>query len=79
MRLKTDLAKTFQSAAAGLLMALSGSDSFAATTTPAPDSNLSISPGTNGNIASLTISNAGNQVWVIQNSTNLANWTEVES
>jgi len=34
---------------------------------------------TNGNLISLTISNAGDQVWLIQSSPDLVNWAKVES
>jgi len=41
-----------------------------------PVASLSIGPGTNSRSASITISNAADQVWVVQSSTNLQNWTE---
>ncbi|MGN6643241.1 MAG: cytochrome-c peroxidase [Verrucomicrobiota bacterium] len=39
------------------------------------NSRLSMELGTNGNLARLTISNANNQVWVVESSTDLANWS----
>ena len=44
----------------------------------APVSSLSLA-ATNENLMSLSISNAGNQAWIIQSSSNLTDWTEVES
>jgi len=35
--------------------------------------------GPNGSLMSLNISNAGNQIWVIQSSSNLTSWTTVET
>jgi cytochrome c peroxidase len=46
---------------------------------PAPNSVLTLTRGGTDGAVSLSISNAGNQVWIIRSSTNLVNWTEVES
>jgi cytochrome c peroxidase len=43
-----------------------------------PDASLSLAQ-TNGGAMSLSISNSGDQVWIIQSSSNLTDWTEVES
>ena len=50
----------------------------AVATTPAPSSTLSLAR-TGNNALSLSVSNSGDQVWVIQSSTNLTSWTDVES
>jgi cytochrome c peroxidase len=76
--MKTNLTKTFRQTAAFLLVAFNLSVVSAEVSLP-PNSRLSISPGTNGNVASLTISNAGDQVWIIQSSPDFANWTEVQA
>jgi len=44
----------------------------------APSAALSLAQ-TNGGVFSLNISNAGDQVWIIQSSSNLASWTTVET
>lgn len=46
---------------------------------PPPNSTLQIAAGTNGNIAAVTISDAGDHVWVLQSSSNLTSWTAVEA
>jgi len=47
-------------------------------TLPDPGSFLTLDKAGAG-LASLTVSNTGNQVWIIQSSTNLGNWSEVEA
>jgi cytochrome c peroxidase len=45
-----------------------------------PDgSTATIAPGTAGAAANVTVHDPGNHSWVIQRSTNLANWTDVET
>jgi cytochrome c peroxidase len=44
-----------------------------------PSSTLTMGPSTNGNLVSLALTNAGNQVWVITSSSNLVNWTEIDA
>lgn len=46
-------------------------------TSPVPSAGLTLTQTKTR--TSLSVSNAGNQVWVIQNSSNLVNWTEVEA
>ena len=50
----------------------------AAAVSVAPSSSLSLS-ASGGGTASLSISNSGDQVWIIQTSSNLVDWTELES
>ncbi len=38
---------------------------------------LGIAPGTNGNIATVKVSDPGNFVWLLESSTNLTTWTEI--
>ena len=51
----------------------------AAVVAVAPSSTLNLSTTNGGSTARLTITNSGDQVWVIQSSSNLTSWTEVES
>jgi cytochrome c peroxidase len=73
--MKTNLAINLVRNAAILLLALKTMSSSAQLST---NSLLSMAQ-TNGGIASLSISNAGDQVWVIQSSSNLTSWTTMES
>ncbi len=45
----------------------------------APSSSLSLTTPNGGGTASLSISNSGDEVWIIQTSSNLVNWTELET
>ncbi|MFO1489178.1 MAG: cytochrome c peroxidase [Verrucomicrobiota bacterium] len=72
--MKTNLVKTL----AGSLVLMMAFPTFAAgNATVPPSSTLNLSATKGGNIARLTITNAGNQVWVIQSSSNLVQWSEV--
>ena len=51
---------------------------LAASFTPTPNATLSLAK-TNTATVSLVISNAGDQSWIIQSSSNLTSWTEVEN
>ena len=55
------------------------SASFAAVVTPPPSSSLEISRATGTNIASVKVADAYDHVWVLQSSSNLTTWTEVEA
>jgi len=44
-----------------------------------PASILNLTPAAGGGGASLTLTNPGNQVWIIQSSSDLSNWTEVQT
>jgi len=71
---------TLTSATALCAFALNPNTSAAATTVSvAASSALSLSAGNGGGTASLSISNSGDQVWIIQTSSNLLNWTELET
>jgi cytochrome c peroxidase len=48
-------------------------------TGPAPSAGLSLTRTNNGASVSLSISNSGNQVWVIQGSSNLTSWSNIET
>jgi len=50
--------------------------SFAAGPTPPPSATLEIGRGTGTNIASVTVADAYNRVWVLQSSSNLTTWTD---
>ncbi|MST94255.1 MAG: cytochrome-c peroxidase [Pedosphaera sp.] len=67
----------FASAIIGFALALASATS-PATTAPATNSILSL-VRTNASRVSLTISNASDQVWVIQGSSNLTGWTDLDS
>jgi cytochrome c peroxidase len=75
--MKANLAKILVPGVVTLAIALSNTTASAAFTL-APSSSLSLVV-TNGGTASLSISNAGDQSWIIQSSSNLASWTEAES
>ena len=59
-------------------LALAVSASFAAVQLPA-GSSLSIAPGTATSTASVTVSDPGNHVWILQTSPNLIDWSDVET
>lgn len=42
-------------------------------------SSAAIAPGTGGSAANVTVLDPGNHVWVIQRSTNLSTWTDIET
>src|ERR1044072_1084633 len=65
-------------AAIALIVTLTAESSFAAIVS-APACTVSIGAGTNISTSTLAISNAGNQVWIIQTSSDLIHWTEGES
>lgn len=46
---------------------------------PLPASTLALVTTNHGNSARLTLTNSGNQVWIIQRSSDLSTWTEVDS
>ncbi len=50
---------------------------FTALAALTPSASLSLAR-TNGSVTSLSISNAGDQVWIVQGSSNFTSWTEVE-
>ena len=52
---------------------------FAADTTPPPGSSLEISRGTGSTAAIVKVGDPYDRVWVLQSSSNLATWTEVEA
>jgi cytochrome c peroxidase len=77
--MKTNLAINLARNAATFAIALNLTTVFASSTIAvAPNATLSLAP-TNAGAMSLSISNAGDQVWVIQSSGNLTVWTNVES
>ena len=51
---------------------------LAAVAAVTPSASLSLTR-TNGSVASLSITNLGDQVWIVQGSSNLTGWTEIES
>ncbi len=61
-----------------LTMVLAVSSSFAAVLPP-PSSALEISRGAGPNLARVKIADAYDQVWILQSSSNLTTWTEVEA
>ncbi|HEY4417536.1 MAG TPA: cytochrome c peroxidase, partial [Verrucomicrobiae bacterium] len=76
--MKTILARIFAGYAAVIAFGLVFTTAFATVTTPVPDSSLNLVL-TNAGAVSLSISNAGDQVWIIQSSSDFANWTNVAS
>jgi len=76
--MKADLAPNFARSAATFILALHFTATAAIPTTIAPSATLSLVQ-TNAGVTSLTISNAGDQSWIIQTSTNLTSWTELEN
>jgi cytochrome c peroxidase len=76
--MKTNAVKCLIPGVAMLVIALNPLTAAADSVTPAPVSSLSLAQA-NGNLLSLSISNAGDQVWTIQSSSDFVNWTEVES
>src|SRR5205814_7588221 len=64
----------------GFMNLLAATPSFAtgATFIPAPSSIMSLARS-NATSVRLTITNAGDQSWIIQSSSNLVDWLEVES
>jgi cytochrome c peroxidase len=73
--MKTTKARILASLAASFIVA---SQPASASADVGTNSSLGLTC-TNADMMSLTISNVGNQVWVIQSSTNLVSWTTVES
>src|SRR5215469_3633477 len=63
---------------AGLLFAGAAAFATDSSTSPGPEAILSLEAKPDSTV-SLTISNSGNQVWLIQSSTNLVNWSEIEA
>ncbi len=53
--------------------------SYAAAVTPPPSSSLEISRGTGTNIASVKVADAYDHVWILQSSSDLTTWTDVEA
>jgi cytochrome c peroxidase len=75
--MKPTLPNAFHRLVAVLALVFGHAVSFATGLPPSPTASLSMEQGTNENVARLTINNAANQVWIIQSSTDLANWSEV--
>ena len=75
--MKTNLCLSY-CAAALCVLALNFTPATAAVLVP-PTSSLSLSAGNGSGTVSLSISNSGDQVWIIQSSSNLVDWTELES
>src|ERR1700690_3813583 len=75
--MKTIRAKNFACSAMIFVIALKISTASAAVAL-SPRSTLSLAL-TNAGAVTLSISNSGDQVWIIQSSSNLASWSEVES
>lgn len=75
--MKVNLAQNIASHAATFALVWSLT-SASATDAVAPYAVLSLTP-TNGNQLRLNLSNPGNQAWIIQSSSNLTSWSEVES
>ena len=73
--MKTSL---LQSVAALVFAAVSVTNGVSATGIP-PSSALTLTTTNNGNATRVTVSNAGNQVWTVQRSSDLANWTDLEN
>ncbi len=73
--MKANITQTF----AGLAIVFALALTLQADTLPtvAPGALLSLTQ-TNAGMATLSISNSGNQVWIIQSSSNLTGWTELE-
>lgn len=67
----------FSSASVGFALIIAAATAPAATV-PTTNSTLSL-VRTNASLVSLTISNDSDQVWVIQSSSNLSNWTDLET
>jgi cytochrome c peroxidase len=74
---KTNRANLTGILTAVLTAALLTNHVFASTVSVSPTAGLSLV--VTGNIAGLTVTNAGDQVWVITSSSNLTSWKEVES
>ena len=64
--------------AATFTFALNLTAASAASVAPAPNATLSLAPA-NGGAVRLSISNAGDQAWIVASSSNLTSWTEVEN
>ena len=73
--MKANLIRNFVRLAATFLLTMSFTTASAAVATNAT---LSLAR-TNGGVMSLSISNSGDQAWIISSSSNLTSWTEVES
>jgi cytochrome c peroxidase len=76
--MKTKLPPRHVSSAAMLIFALALAAASADIIAPAPSATLSLAT-TNAGVTSLSISNAGDQVWIIQSSSNLTSWSNLES
>lgn len=75
--MKTDV---FQSVLSGaLILAAAAVAPAASITSLPPAATMNIVATNSGSMTRLTLSNAGNQVWVVQCSSNLTDWTEVEA
>src|ERR1041384_8145859 len=75
--MKTNFSNSSQRLAAVLVIGLAASVSFAHDQIPI-SSSLRISPGGDGNAATVTVSDPFNLVWVLQSSSNFTDWTEVD-
>ena len=75
--MKMNVAKDAIRSAAIFAVALNLAAAAASVPLP-PISSLSLAPASGGAL-SLSLSNAGDQTWVIQSSSNLASWSEVET
>ena len=77
--MKANLTHCLSGKIVALTVVLAVSNSFAVVTAPPPSSSLDISRGTGTNVASVKVADAYNRVWILQSSSNLTAWSEVEA
>src|SRR5262249_8565958 len=65
-------------AIAGFLISTCAAAFATGSSVPTPEAFLSLAANHDSTVG-LSISNSGNQVWAIQSSTNLTNWSEIET
>ncbi len=75
--MKTNPSRIGQTLVVRLVLALSATR-LAAATVSVPEASLELSSAGNPSVNRLTAHNAANQVWIIQRSTNFADWIEVD-
>ena len=75
--MKPSLATSAHRSVAVLALVFSAAVCHATGLSPSPTANLSTDRGTDENTVRLTIDNAANQVWEIQSSSDLANWSDI--
>lgn len=77
--MKAKLSGSLSGNLVALAAVVAATTSFAADTTPPPGSSLEISRGTGSTAAIVKVGDPYDRVWVLQSSSNLATWTEVEA